>query len=145
MRFPQSYVTKAVTPAATGFTGAAPQTVAGAALDSGLASITIGARVYCKATTNTLTLTAKWQVLDNDGSTWIDVVESNNPANVIMVTGTGSAVISTKMISAPLSVTSGSRQCRVLVTSGVGVGAGAGSDEAQVTYDFRAPVNVYGS
>jgi hypothetical protein len=145
MRFPQAYVTKAITPTATGITGAAPQTVAGATLDSGLASIVIGARVYCKATTNTLTLTAKWQVLDNDGTTWIDCVESNNPANVVMATGTGSAVTATKMISAPLSVTAGSRGARVLVTSGVGVGAGAGTDEASVSYDYRAPVNVYGS
>lgn len=145
MRFPQNYVYR--TQFSTGVkavSGAAPVTVAGNQLDTGLAAITCSARVYTKATTNTLTLLAKWQVLDDDNATWLDVVESNNPANVVLVTGTGSAVTAIKHISPPLAVTAGNRPARVVVFSGVGTGGGLGVDECSIAYDFRAPVSVYG-
>lgn len=145
LRYPQSYVFRTqLSTGVTGVTGAAPITVAGKALDSGLASICVGARVYAKATTSTLTLTAKWQVLDDDGATWLDVVESNNPANVVMVTGTGSAVTATKFLSAPLAVTAGNRQARVIILSAVGVGGGAGTDECSIAYDYRSPSTTLG-
>jgi hypothetical protein len=146
MRFPSAYSLRTqYSTGVQGVTGAAPITVAGNALDSGLASLCLGARVYAKATTSSLTLSAKWQVLDDNGTTWIDVVESNNPANVVLVTGTGSAVTATKMISAPLAVIAGCRQARVVVLSAGGTGGGAGTDECSIAYDFRAPVSAYGS
>lgn len=122
----------------TGFTGAAPQNVDGASVSMVAKSIQVGslsANVYAKATTNTLTLTAKWQVSD-DASTWVDAKPSNNAANVIVVTGTGSAVTDTICLAAPDGVY-GKRYARVRVVSGTGVGAGAGTDEASVSYNWR--------
>lgn len=79
--------------AVTGFTGAAPQTVAGALLVTRELK-NISALVYVKATTNTLTVTAKWQV-SNDGSTFYDAYGPNRATNVAIATGTGSAVTDT--------------------------------------------------
>jgi hypothetical protein len=143
MRFPQAYVLQSQLPSGNlAVSGAAPQTVVGVTLDSGLVGLGLAAIVFAQATTSTLTLAAKWQVLI--GSTWTDVVESNNPANVVLVTGTGSAVSATKVISAPLGVFAGSRSCRCVVVSGVGSGAGGTTDYATISYDLRAPVSVYG-
>lgn len=122
--------------AVTGFTGAAPQTVAGTAvLVQGIETGSLSAKVYAKATTNTLTITPKWQVSD-DGSTWRDAKPSNNAANVALVTGTGSAVTDTVQIAAPDSVY-GSIYARLICVSGVGIGGGAGVDEASVYYHSR--------
>lgn len=124
---------------ATGFTGAAPQTVAGATLATVGISLAIGslsANVYVKATTNTLSLTAKWQV-SSDGSTWNDSLPSNGAANVILVTGTGSAVTNTVCLPAPDSVY-GKRYARLIVISGTGVGGGAAVDEAKISYNYRS-------
>lgn len=124
---------------ATGFTGAAPQAVNGTALSHvgiSLALSSLSANVYAKATTNTLTLTGKWQV-SNDGSTWNDAYPANRPANVVIVTGTGSAIVDTIVVEAPNSVY-GKRYSRFVVTSGVGVGGGAGVDEAKISYNYRS-------
>lgn len=122
--------------ATTGFTGAAPQSVNGARiLMAGIESNTLSAKVYALATTNTLTVTAKWQVSD-DGSTWRDAKVANNAANVAIATGTGSAVTDTVQIAAPSSVY-GSLYARLVCVSGVGVGGGAGVDEASVYYHYR--------
>jgi len=146
MRFPQAYVLKGQLPTGvTGFTGAAPQTLASAALDSGLVGSYLAARVYAKATTNTLTITGKWQVLDDDGSSWRDAIDQTNVADTILVTGTGSAVTAVKVISAPNSCLAGGRQCRFLLTTGVASGGGAGTDEGSIAYEYRQPVNVLGS
>lgn len=63
----------------------------------------LSALVYQQATTNGLTTTPKWQV-SADGSTWYDVKPSNNAANVVLSTGTGSAVANTVVVSAPDAV-----------------------------------------
>jgi len=143
MRFPAAYALRTqLSTGVLGVTGAAPQTVAGKALDSGLASVCLGARVYAKAGTASLTLAAKWQVLDDDGSTWIDCVESNNPANVVLVTAAANVV---KLVTAPLAVVAGNRSARVVVVSAGATGAGAGTDECSIAYDFRMPVSAFGS
>lgn len=143
MRFPAAYAQRSqLSTGVTGVTGAAPQTVAGKTIDSGVASICLGARVYAKATTGSLTLAAKWQILDDDGVTWIDVVESNNPANVVLVTASANV---TKMLTAPLAVVAGCRSARVVVISAGATGAGAGTDECSIAYDFRQPVSAFGS
>lgn len=124
-----------------GLTGAAPQTGAGNTLAScNVEPGTLGAHVYAKATTNTLTITGKWQTSAN-GSTWRDCALSNNAANVALVTGTGSAVTATKRVSAPAGAL-GQRYVRFVVVSGVGVGAGAGTDEYSIAYSY-VPARVW--
>ncbi len=84
-----------------GFTGAAPQEVDAAKLSivgNNIDIDSLSAVVYTKATTNTLTLTVKWQV-SKDGTTWRDCYGSNNATLVAQVTGTGSAVLATRSIS----------------------------------------------
>jgi len=138
--FPATMVRRSQqTTGVVGFTGAAPQVVNGTGLQlNQVMSGTLAARVYTKATVNTLTLTGKWQVLDDDNVTWIDAVNATNPASVASVTGTGAAVTATKLYEAPQAVY-GRIQVRFVVTSGVGVGGGAGSDECSIAYDFRLP------
>lgn len=125
--------------AVTGFTGAAPQTVAGNTIVMGKPGAsprpgTLSATVYAKATTSTLTVTAKWQVSE-DGSTWVDAYGSNRAANVAIATGTGSAVTDTVSIAAPDGVYA-HNYARCIAVTGVGVGGGAGTDEASVAYFF---------
>lgn len=121
-----------------GFTGAAPQALNGTTVPMrNVTPLTLSANVYTKATTNTLTLTGKWQVSD-DGTTWRDTYGSNRAAYVVAVTGTGSAVTDTSNVGAPESV-NGKRFCRYVITSGVGVGGGAGTDEASISYNWMLP------
>lgn len=130
--------------ATTGFTGAAPQTVGAVAANKIVmakpnftpAAGTLCVEVTAKATTNTLTISAKWQVSD-DGSTWVDAYGPNRPANVAIVTGTGSAVTDTVRIAAPDSVYA-ANYVRAVAYSGVGVGGGAGVDEASLKYHYIA-------
>lgn len=122
----------------TGLTGAAPQALNGSTVNMvPIAVSTLSANVYAKATTNTLTLTGKWQVSD-DGSTWRDAYYAGRPSNVIIVTGTGAAVTDTINVAAPDGVY-GKRYARFVLTSGVGVGGGAGVDEGSISYNWMAP------
>lgn len=122
----------------TGLVGAAPQTGAGGAFNVADAEMsTLSARVYAKATTNTLTITGKWQARNaTTGSTWYDVYGPNNAANVTLVTGTGSAVSATRVIAAPRAVYS-ARQARFVVLTGTGVAADSPDDEFSVAYNYR--------
>ena len=145
MRFPAAYTQRSQAPSGSlPITGAFPIQVSGLALDSGLASIMLGVRVSLTLTTNTLAVSGKWQVLDDDGSTWIDVVESNNPANVTLATGTGTIATTKKVVSAPLAVTAGNRQARFVCLTTAGTGAGGTADFATIAYEFRAPVSAFG-
>ena len=127
--------------AVTGISGAAPQTGAGTSLAScNIEPGTLGAHVYAKATTNTLTITGKWQTSAN-GSTWRDCFLANSAANLALDTGTGSAVTATKRIPAPAAAL-GQRPVRFVVVSGVGVGAGAGTDEYSISYSY-VPARVW--
>lgn len=91
---PQTDIKHGVTAiaASTNFpSGAAPQVLSGAAiLLANVAPGTLGALVTVDAETNTLTASAKWQVSSN-GTTWYDVVPTNNAANVVLMTGTSGA------------------------------------------------------
>lgn len=118
-------------------TGTAPITVAGPTFQPGISKPlpgTLWAKVYAKATTSTLTLTGKWQV-SQDGINWIDCAPQNNAAFVALVTGTGSAVITTKAVDGP-SAPHGAKYARFAVVSGVGVGGGLGVDECSITYGY---------
>lgn len=122
--------------ATTGFTGAAPQTVAGNTLLVENVKVgTLAANILAKATTNTLTITGKWQVSD-DNSTWRDAYLPNRPANVVIVTGTGSAVTDNISVAAPDGCYS-HRYTRFIALSGVASGGGAGTDEATISYSFQ--------
>jgi hypothetical protein len=147
MRFPQTYVRRNdLASGIRGISGAAPQQVSGNALDSGFlgAHSPLGARVYAKATTSGLVLTAKWQVQDDDGVTWMDVVESNNPSPVALITGIGTAATIVKIVSAPICIAAGSRGARLIVVSSGASGAGGGVDECSVSYEYRVPTNYTG-
>lgn len=121
--------------ALTVFDGAAPKTVTGnSVLMLDIMPGTMSANVYANAKTNNLTLTAKWQVSD-DNSTFVDVKMPNNAANVVVVTGTGSDVADTICLVAPDAVYA-KRYARVVVVSGVGVGD-ATDDAASVSYNWR--------
>lgn len=143
MRFPQAYVTDNFAPAVLPITGAAPVTVVGNQVDSGLASIMLGALVVLTLTTSAVAVSGKWQV--NVAGTWIDVVESNNPANVTIATGTGTLAVTQKMISAPLAVSAGNRPARFVCITTAGTGAGGTADTVTIGYDFRSPVSAFGT
>jgi len=51
---------------------------------------TLSCEFTVKADTNTLTISAHWQV-SHDNSTWVDIKPSNGAAYVALVTGTGMA------------------------------------------------------
>jgi hypothetical protein len=94
---------------------------------------TLTAYVTVDAETNTLTISGRWQV-SNDDSTYVDIVESNNPANVVLATGTaGADAAVTKAICAPDQVY-GYRYARYVCTSGVAVGATA--DTYSIGYSY---------
>lgn len=123
--------------AVTALAGAAPQTGAGNTLSMVAQNVetgTLSARVYAQATTNTLTIAAKWQVSTDNGTTWIDAAVPQNPANVVMVTGTGSAVPSTKSIDAPAGVYGHSLVRCAVVTA---VASATTGDEFQIAYNYR--------
>lgn len=94
---------------------------------------TLSCRAVVDAETNTLTISAKWQI-SHDGTTWEDVVQPNNPGDVVLATGTGGADAAvTKNLSAPEGVY-GSRYARIALTNGVATGASA--DTYDVSYSF---------
>ena len=94
--------------------------------------------LYAQATTNTLTLTGKWQVSlkGTTADTWYDAMTVDDAANVLLVTGTGSAVNTTRFVEAPDSVY-GYRFARyVLVTGGTTASTG---DEYSMSYQCMRP------
>ncbi len=85
--------------------------------------------------TNTLTLTAKWQV-SNDASTWLDLAHgTENAAGVVVGTGTGGADAAiTKVIPAPDCIY-GYRYARLaLVVAGT---TGAAVDTFSIGYSYN--------
>jgi hypothetical protein len=94
---------------------------------------TLSARVSVDCETNTMTMTAKWQV-SSDNSTWIDMAVANNAANVTLATGTGSADATvTKALAAPDAVY-GWRYARLAIVNGVATGAA--TDTYAIGYCF---------
>lgn len=119
----------------TAATGASGTTIAGPTLAMNeVTPGTASALVYAQATTSTLTLTPKWQV-SADGSTWRDVKLPNNAANVVLVTGTGSAVASTVVVVAPDAVYGWFYARCSLLTGGTTASTG---DEYSISYNYLA-------
>lgn len=78
---------------------------------------TLSCKVAATAKTSTLTIAATWQVSD-DGSTYIDAVSPNNPADVVLITGSGTSATVTKCVTAPNLL--GFKYARVKLTTGTG-------------------------
>lgn len=91
--------------------------------------------VTVDAETDTLTLTARWQV-GNTTSTWFDVAnEPQNPAGVALATGTaGADAAVTKVIPAPDAVL-GYKFARMALY--VGVVTGTDDDTYSIGYSYR--------
>lgn len=99
-------------------TGAAPQAKYSAAIQTQRVEIgTLACTAAATAKTNTLTMTAVWQVSD-DGSTYVDLVEGNNAASVTLATGTGTSATTIKALTAPPGVY-GYKFARLKVYTGV--------------------------
>ena len=99
-------------------------TTAGTALaTSGVEEGTLSCRFDLLAETSTLTLTAKFQVSD-DNSTWYDVAgDAQNPANVAQAAGTGGAdTVVSRVIPVPAGVL-GYNYVRAAIVNGVATGA----------------------
>lgn len=95
---------------------------------------TLAARCTVTAETNTLTLTAVWEV-SQDGSTWLRARGEANASEVALATGTaGADAAVTRVIDAPNAVYAFRyARCSMLV----GVATGGASDLASVTYDYQ--------
>jgi hypothetical protein len=97
---------------------------------------TLSALFVVDAETNTITIAAQWQVSD-DASTWYDIAgDPQNPANVVLATGTaGADAAVTKVVPAPPEF-SGWRWVRAVAR--VGVTTGATVDTYSIAYRYLA-------
>lgn len=93
----------------------------------------LAAIVNVTAATSTLTWTGKWQV-SNDNSTWIDLRQSNNAANVVLATGT-SAATGDIAFDVPYAAY-GFRFTRFVLVNGVVTGAAG--DLYAISYVYRS-------
>ncbi len=95
----------------------------------------LSAKIVCDIETDTLTMTAIWQI-SNDASTWLDVANgTQNAASVVVGTGTaGADALITKVFNAPEAVY-GAQWCRLVLR--VGVATGATADTYAITYNYR--------
>lgn len=96
----------------------------------------LSALVVVDVETNTMTLSAKWQV-SNDASTWYDVANgSQNAAAVVLGTGTGGDDASiTKVIPVSSDSIYGWKFARLALVNGVADGNTA--DTYTVSYSYR--------
>lgn len=132
------------TPTYSAIDGAAPQTINGGTVammhpqgntGSAVCDGSLSARVVMRLTTNTITVTGKWQVSAN-GSDWYNATGPNNAANVVLATGTGTIATTTLVVSAH-DACYGYLYSRYVLTSGVASGGGATVDEASISYNYR--------
>lgn len=148
IQFPQSYVSRSyLSSGVTGLGGAVASLVLNApTIGAKFFGDFVAARVQTTLFTSGLQVLAKWQVLDDDGATWCDAVDSYNPANVVVNTGAGvsGGTKVVKFIAAPPSVQAGSRPARLQLYAAGSGPANASFDSASVAYDFRAPITPYG-
>lgn len=111
---------------------------AGAALFMGnVRPGSLSAELTVEAETDTLTMTAQWQLSD-DNSTWVNVQPSNNAADVVLATGTGGddAVV-TVVLDAPAACY-GANYARCTVSNGAATGAA--TDTYSILYRYGKPV-----
>jgi len=97
---------------------------------------TLSAKFVVDAETDTITLSAIWQVSD-DNSTWVRFKSADNVTPTVLATGTGGADAAvTVAVPAPQGVY-GWRYVRAGVL--VGVTTGAAADTATVAYRYAKP------
>jgi hypothetical protein len=120
-------------------TAAAPQYLTGTAVRmSEVETGTLSALVVCDAEKETFTISAVWQVSD-DNSTWYTVAPANNAATVVLATGTaGADATVTKVVDANGSVY-GYKFARLRLVSG-GTTADGTNDMGGAIYRWRAPL-----
>ncbi len=95
----------------------------------------LSANLLLDVETSTLTVAAKWQV-SNDKSTWVDLAHApNNPAAVVVGTGTGGADASITLAIPALEAVYGYKWARIALVTGVTTGASA--DTYTVGYSYR--------
>jgi hypothetical protein len=132
----------------TGLSGAVATLVLnGATVPSKYMGDCAAAKIATTLFTNGLQALVKWQVLDDDGVTWRDCLDSHNPARTAVNTGAGTSggTQVTVFVTAPNGVMGGNRPARAQIyAAGSGPGAGVGFDTATIAYDFRAPTVPYG-
>jgi len=115
--------------------GAAPKSINGKTLNMDYVETgSLCAEVAVNAKTNTTTIAAVWEVSD-DNSTFIPCRLANNPASVVLVTGTGSDVALTCTVDAPAAVY-GKRYARCRLVTGTGTADGT-NDTGGVKYYYR--------
>lgn len=117
--------------------GAAPKTVAAAAIDMARVEVgTLSALCYGKAGTTSMVLKAKWQV-SYTGSSWYDVFVNAYPTQGTLASQAGTSPVTVALAAPPCVYGMPFARC-VVVSSGAS-GAGLGTDEASVSYQFRTP------
>ena len=125
-----------VTGTADGIT--AGLTVSGASLHLGTSYKTVkdlSAVVVVDAETDTLTLTPRWEVSNDESTWWIVTHGSNNAAAVAIATGTGSADASvSRVIPAPDAI-EGYQFARLSLI--VGATDGNTADTYEIGYSYR--------
>lgn len=114
---------------------AGTKTAGGKVSNSRVAPGTLSATFVVDAETSTITLAAGWQV-SNNGTDWYDLSYApNNPAAVVLATGTaGADAAVTKVVPAP-SGSDGWRFARAVVINGVVTGTT--SDTYTISYNYR--------
>jgi len=102
---------------------------------AGIEAGTLSCLCALLAETNTITLTAKFQVSD-DNSTWYNLAgDAQNPANVLVCTGTsGSDTVTNVVLPVPTQAL-GWKYVRAAVVNGVATGAVG--DTYAFTFHFR--------
>lgn len=97
---------------------------------------TLSAVYVVDAETEDITVAAQWQGSD-DGSTWVDIAHApQNPAAVVLATGTGGADAAvTRAVPAPSAVY-GFRYARAAVVNGAKTGAAV--DTYDISYRYLA-------
>lgn len=93
---------------------------------------TLSARAAVTVATNSLTVTPKWEVSD-DQSTYYAVKNPSNAAWTVLATGNGTGATTNHVLTAPSAVY-GWRFCRVALTPAAATGTSA--DVATVTYNY---------
>lgn len=111
-------------------------TTGGTALPtSGIELGTLSCLCVLLAETNTLTLTAKFQVSD-DNSTWYNLAgDAQNPANVLVATGTAGADAAVSVVLPVPPAALGWKYVRAALVNGVATGAAG--DTYAFTFRFR--------
>lgn len=95
----------------------------------------LSAKLVVLAETNTLTLTAKWQI-SRDGTTWVDVANGpQNAAGVALATGTaGADTAVTRQVLCPDEIVRSAPWVRVAVVAGAT--NGTVNDTYAISYDY---------